>query len=229
MNQRFHFRLIGFQYELRPSVKVVLLRILRTGCWHNYSTSRWGTQKNWDKHHWAKSKQPKRMLSWKYDCGILELLKHCFTANFIRREHDNEFYGIIKKTFCTTYEAILPETLRKPAAHNLITSLLSVSRFKILGFTAVTMKNVVFWNFTPYGYCKKRCFGGRYRLNHEDTRIGKLRTTLAVISNRSMLRKIFTGYHPSRRHPSDCLQNVRTSTSHYVMGHHSFTFNQDQY
>jgi hypothetical protein len=30
-------------------------------------------------------------------------------------------------------------------------------RFEV--FTAVTMKNVVFWDVTPCGSCKKRCFG----------------------------------------------------------------------
>jgi hypothetical protein len=27
-------------------------------------------------------------------------------------------------------------------------------------FTAVTMKNGVFWNVTPFGSCKNRLFGG---------------------------------------------------------------------
>jgi hypothetical protein len=31
-------------------------------------------------------------------------------------------------------------------------------RFKV--FTAVTMKNCVFWDITPCGSCKNRCFGG---------------------------------------------------------------------
>jgi hypothetical protein len=33
-------------------------------------------------------------------------------------------------------------------------------RFEV--FTAVTMKNVVFWDATPCGSCKNRCFGGIY-------------------------------------------------------------------
>jgi hypothetical protein len=31
-------------------------------------------------------------------------------------------------------------------------------RFEV--FTAVTMKNAVFWDVTPCGSCKNRCFGG---------------------------------------------------------------------
>jgi hypothetical protein len=38
-------------------------------------------------------------------------------------------------------------------------------RFEV--FTAVTMKNGVFWVVTPCGSCKNRCFGGTWRLLHE--------------------------------------------------------------
>jgi hypothetical protein len=31
-------------------------------------------------------------------------------------------------------------------------------------FTAVTMKNAVFWDITPCGSCKNSRFGGTYRL-----------------------------------------------------------------
>jgi hypothetical protein len=31
-------------------------------------------------------------------------------------------------------------------------------------FTTVTMKNALFWDVTPCGSCKNRCFGGRYCL-----------------------------------------------------------------
>jgi hypothetical protein len=34
-------------------------------------------------------------------------------------------------------------------------------------FTAVTMKNAVFWNVMPCGSCKNRRFGGTYHLNHQ--------------------------------------------------------------
>jgi hypothetical protein len=33
-------------------------------------------------------------------------------------------------------------------------------------FTAVTMKNAVFWDVTPYGPCKNRRFGGTWSLSH---------------------------------------------------------------
>jgi hypothetical protein len=37
-------------------------------------------------------------------------------------------------------------------------------RFEV--FTAVTMKNVVFWDVTRWGSCNNRRIGGRYRLHH---------------------------------------------------------------
>jgi hypothetical protein len=39
-------------------------------------------------------------------------------------------------------------------------------RFKV--FTAVTMKNAIFWDVTPRGSCKNRRFGETYRLRHQD-------------------------------------------------------------
>jgi hypothetical protein len=42
---------------------------------------------------------------------------------------------------------------------------LNVVRFEVI--TAVTMKNSVFWDVTPCGSCKKRRFGGNYRLHHQ--------------------------------------------------------------
>jgi hypothetical protein len=41
---------------------------------------------------------------------------------------------------------------------------LSLVRFEV--FTAVTMKNGVFWDVTPCGSCKSRRFGRSYRLHH---------------------------------------------------------------
>jgi hypothetical protein len=38
-------------------------------------------------------------------------------------------------------------------------------RFEV--FTAVTMKNGVFWVVTPCGSCKHRRFGGTWRLLHQ--------------------------------------------------------------
>jgi hypothetical protein len=38
-------------------------------------------------------------------------------------------------------------------------------RFEV--FTAVTMKNCVFWDVTPCGSCKSRRFGGTQRLLHQ--------------------------------------------------------------
>jgi hypothetical protein len=58
----------------------------------------------------------------------------------------------------------------------------SCIRFKV--FTAVTMKNGVFWVVTPCGSCKDRRFGGTWRLLHQGEKIGELRTTQAATSNR---------------------------------------------
>jgi hypothetical protein len=54
-------------------------------------------------------------------------------------------------------------------------------RFEV--FTAVTMKNCVFWDITPCDSCKNRRFGGTYASIMKVTRIGELGTTLAVTSN----------------------------------------------
>jgi hypothetical protein len=42
---------------------------------------------------------------------------------------------------------------------------------------------------TPCGSCKNRRFGGTYRLHHQGEKISKLRTMLAVTSNRSTLQR----------------------------------------
>jgi hypothetical protein len=44
----------------------------------------------------------------------------------------------------------------------------------------MTMKNAVFWDVTPCGSCKNRCFASIIRVR----RIGELGTILAVTSNR---------------------------------------------
>jgi hypothetical protein len=45
------------------------------------------------------------------------------------------------------------------------TTRLKYVRFEI--FMAVTMKNAIFWNVTPCGFCKNQCFGEMYRLHHQ--------------------------------------------------------------
>jgi hypothetical protein len=57
-------------------------------------------------------------------------------------------------------------------------------RFEV--FTAVTMKNGVFWDVTPCGSCKNRLSASFIRV----TIIGKLGTTLAVTSNRRFLHSV---------------------------------------
>jgi hypothetical protein len=42
-----------------------------------------------------------------------------------------------------------------------------VSHVIFEGITTVTMKNAFFWDVRWYGSCKKRLFGGKYRLHHQ--------------------------------------------------------------
>jgi hypothetical protein len=56
-----------------------------------------------------------------------------------------------------------------------------IVRFEV--FTAVTMKNGVFWVVTPCGSCKNRHFGGTWRRLHPGDKIGELGTTPAATSN----------------------------------------------
>jgi hypothetical protein len=51
------------------------------------------------------------------------------------------------------------------------------------GFTAVTMRNAVFWVVMLCGSCKNQCFGGTYRPIIRVTGIGDIGTTLAVTRN----------------------------------------------
>jgi hypothetical protein len=59
-------------------------------------------------------------------------------------------------------------------------------RFEV--FTAVTMKNGVFWDVTPCDSCKSRLSEELSASIIRVTRIGYLATTLAVISNRRTQR-----------------------------------------
>jgi hypothetical protein len=47
-------------------------------------------------------------------------------------------------------------------------------------FTAVTIKNAVFWDVMPHGSCRTRCFGEGIASIIGVTRIGELGSTLAV-------------------------------------------------
>jgi hypothetical protein len=49
-------------------------------------------------------------------------------------------------------------------------------RFEV--FTAVTMKNAVFWDVAPYSYCVNRRFGGTYRLHLQGRKIPERRTSV---------------------------------------------------
>jgi hypothetical protein len=60
---------------------------------------------------------------------------------------------------------------------------------KLEVFTAVTMKNDVFWDVTLCGSCKNRRFGEPSASFIRVTRICELGTTLAATSNRHTLRR----------------------------------------
>jgi hypothetical protein len=87
-------------------------------------------------------------------------------------------------------------------------------RFEV--FTAVTMKNVVFWDVAPCRSCVNRRFGGTYRLHLQGIKIQRARNRLAARAGffptlqdggdmflRNVgLHKIYTAPHPRRRHSS---------------------------
>jgi hypothetical protein len=53
-------------------------------------------------------------------------------------------------------------------------------RFEI--FTAVTTKNVVFWDVTPCGSCTKRRFGGTYSLHYQGNGVTSQKTAFYIPS-----------------------------------------------
>jgi hypothetical protein len=59
-----------------------------------------------------------------------------------------------------------------------------VVRFGV--FTAVTMKNGVFWDVTPCGFCKSRLFGGTELLLHQGDK-NRLLVTASVVPSSSIL------------------------------------------
>jgi hypothetical protein len=52
---------------------------------------------------------------------------------------------------------------------------------------AVTMKNGVFWDATPRGFCKNRLFGGTYHLHHQGEKSRRVRKNV-VLPNRLFLQ-----------------------------------------
>jgi hypothetical protein len=63
--------------------------------------------------------------------------------------------------------------------------------------TTAVMVSGVFWDVTPCGSCKDRCFGERIAFINRMTRISMLGKTLAVTSNWSMLWRNTTNIVPS--------------------------------
>jgi hypothetical protein len=73
-------------------------------------------------------------------------------------------------------------------------------RFEV--FTAVTMKNAVFWDVTPCDSCKSRRFGGTYRFHHQGDKNRRSRNVSSnsvsrIVFLRSVLRLLVTANVPS--------------------------------
>jgi hypothetical protein len=64
------------------------------------------------------------------------------------------------------------------------------SSCKFGGFTAVTMKNAVFWGLTPCGGSgKKRRFAGTYRLHHQGDKNGRARNVSSNYKTKHSAKK----------------------------------------
>jgi hypothetical protein len=57
---------------------------------------------------------------------------------------------------------------------------LFVVRFEV--FTAVAMRNAVFWDVTPCGSCKNRRLGGTQRLHHQGDKNRRTRNNVSSLS-----------------------------------------------
>jgi hypothetical protein len=62
------------------------------------------------------------------------------------------------KTQFVSHSKHVTSPLQNPASYCYV-------RFEV--FTAVTVKNAIFWDVPLCGSCKKRCFGGTYRPHHQ--------------------------------------------------------------
>jgi hypothetical protein len=77
-------------------------------------------------------------------------------------------------------------------------------RFEI--FTAMIMKNSVFWDVTPCGSCKNRCFGGTHHLRHQGDKNWQARKD--VSSNKQPKDTVATWRNiPRRQHSSWCIMS----------------------
>jgi hypothetical protein len=79
---------------------------------------------------------------------------------------------------CWIFHKINPSWLQDTVSCNLsLMKLMQYVRFQV--FTAVTMKNVIFWDVTPCGSCKNWCFRGMYCLDHHGN-------TVIVLNNKAL-------------------------------------------
>jgi hypothetical protein len=93
-------------------------------------------------------------------------------------------------------------------------------RFEV--FAEVTMRNAVFWDFTPCGSCKNLRFGGKYRVRHQSGRNQRARN---VSSNKQLKHaaKVIFPFQTSvlitatRRHiPEDSNRHCRGKLKSYT-------------
>jgi hypothetical protein len=72
----------------------------------------------------------------------------------------------------------VPAGFKFQTTHNIL-------RFEV--FTAVTLKNAVFWNVTPCGLCKNRRFGETHLLHHQDDSVPWLLDPANVVRSSRIL------------------------------------------
>jgi hypothetical protein len=140
--------------------------------------------------------------------------------NFLNKTPCNKSIDISKEIFASIFtveKQAKQETITKHAASCLIyyvplwfcptfVSKLANNRFihvfifrQTVVFTAVTLKNAVFWDVTPCRSCVNRCFGGKYRLHLQGRGVDGNYTFLRNVGS----HKIYTASHPRRRHSSN--------------------------
>jgi hypothetical protein len=89
--------------------------------------------------------------------------KNLFHIKYWGKNSDPEYYNKEVKRIKVQVRKAYNRRIRTSVPRRVETAIRALSvRFEV--FTAVTMKNGVFWVVTPRGSCKNRRFGGTWRL-----------------------------------------------------------------